>query len=117
MNDLKQSHPEVAKQLRRHEAVGRPPLESQPDMVELHAGILDIVIPQSSADERRRTEVYNCCQSLDSLREKLAERGFIKHKSGLTEVARPDLYILWNLLPNTGGFEIAHCCVPNIACQ
>ena len=76
MTDLNQSHPEAAKRLRIHGSAGRPPLESQPEMVGLHSAILDIVIPQSSADDRRRTEVYNCCQNLDSLREKLAERGF-----------------------------------------
>ena len=51
-------------------------LETQPDMLELYEAILDIVIPQSSADDRRRTEVYNSCQSLDALREKLAGRGY-----------------------------------------
>ena len=51
-------------------------LETQPDMLKLYEAILDIVIPQSSADDRRRTEVYNSCQNLDALREKLAERGY-----------------------------------------
>ena len=42
----------------------------------LHRAILDIVVPQSSADGRRRSEVYNVCQSLDSLKSALAEKGY-----------------------------------------
>ena len=56
--------------------LGRPALEEQDKMEGLHKAILDIVMPQSSADERRRSEVYNVCQSLDSLRLKLAEKGY-----------------------------------------
>lgn len=76
MMDLAETHPDAAKHLRYFGVQGKPPLESQPEMTGLHSTILDIVIPNSSADERRRTEVYNICQSLDFLKEKLAERGY-----------------------------------------
>ena len=56
--------------------VGRTPLELQENMEGLHRAILDIVVPQSSADSRRRSEVYNVCQSLDSLKSALAEKGY-----------------------------------------
>ena len=69
MADLTDAYPEAAKKLKCHQQAGRPPLETQSDMTGLHSDILDIVIPSSSADERRRTELYNTCQNLDSLKE------------------------------------------------
>ena len=62
---------------------GRKALEEQENMIGLHSAILDIVMPQSSADERRRTEVFNVCQSLDSLRSKLAEKGYLLSRTAL----------------------------------
>ena len=65
------------------DCVGRPCLETRKDMTGLYETILDIVTPQSSADERRRTETYRVCQSLDSLQEKLASKGFHVKRSTL----------------------------------
>ena len=62
---------------------GRNALEEQENMIGLHSAILDIVMPLSSADERRRTEVFNVCQSLDSLRSKLAEKGYRLSRTAL----------------------------------
>ena len=69
-------HPEVATKLKKLEvkaAAGRPNLESQQGLLE---AILSIVIPASSADDRRRSEVYNSVRSLDDLKSDLERKGF-----------------------------------------
>lgn len=76
MEELVQSYPEAAKKLKSKGSVGRPPLEKNEDMIGLHEAIMSIVVPDSSVDERRRSEIYNSCQNLDSLRAKLAEMGY-----------------------------------------
>ena len=53
---------------------GRPNLESQQEG--LLEAILSIVIPGSSADDRRRSEVYNSVRSLDDLKSALEKKGF-----------------------------------------
>ena len=58
------------------DGIGRPRIETKDDMIGLHEAILDIVTPQSSADERRRTETYRICQSLNSLQEHLSSKGY-----------------------------------------
>ena len=69
--EISLTYPEAAKRLRQHENSGRPPLETQSDMLEFYEAILDIVIPQSSADDMRQTEVYNSCQNLNALKKNL----------------------------------------------
>ena len=64
VKEISETHPEAAKSLRPYGTSGRPSLETQPDMLGIYKAILDIVIPLSSADDRRRTEVYNSCQNL-----------------------------------------------------
>ena len=64
VKEISVTHPEAAKSLRPYGTSGRPSLETQPDMLGLYEAILDIGIPLSSADDRRRTEVYNSCQNL-----------------------------------------------------
>ena len=65
------------------DCIGQPRLETRDDMIGLYDTILDIVTPQSSADERRRTETYRVCQSLKSLQEKLASKGYHVKRSTL----------------------------------
>ena len=80
---LEKDNPEAYKRLKVGKTPGRPALESYPDMAGLHQAILDIVIPQSSADERRRSEVYKSCQNLNSLKEKLSQHGFNLSRTAL----------------------------------
>ena len=77
------SHPEAAKRLKTRMRAGRPQLESREDLVGLHEVILNLVLPQSCADERRRTEVYNSCQTLDNLKQKLGEVGYTITRTAL----------------------------------
>ena len=76
LGELKVSHPEAAERMKTSGKAGRPPLESHDDLAELHNVILNLVCPESSADDRRRTEVYNSCQTLDNLKEKLEVAGY-----------------------------------------
>ena len=52
---------------------GQPNLESQQGLLE---AILSIVIPGASANDRRRSEVYNSVRSLDDLKSALEKKGF-----------------------------------------
>ena len=45
--------------------------------------IFSIVIPDSAADERRRTETYNVCKTLDSLKAKSADKGYVLSRTTL----------------------------------
>ena len=83
MEELVQSNPEAAKKLKSKGSVGRPPVETHEDMAGLHQAIMSIVVPESSCDERRRSEIYNSCQSLDSLRTRLAEIGYTLTRTAL----------------------------------
>ena len=51
---------------------GRPNLGSQQEG--LQEAILSIVIPGSSADDRRRSEVYNSVRSFDGLKSVLEKK-------------------------------------------
>ena len=53
---------------------GRPCVEEE--MPGLHHEILSIILPESAAEERRRSEVYNTVRSLDDLLRELNERGY-----------------------------------------
>ena len=67
LKELFIDHPEVATKLKNLEVkatAGRPNLESQQG------------IPASSADDHRRSEVYNSVRSLDDLKSDLERRGF-----------------------------------------
>ena len=52
-------------------------------MPELLKTIVDIVISQSSADERRRSSVLRTCTILDDLHSELLNRGFVLSRSAL----------------------------------
>ena len=76
LKELSIDHPEVATKLKKLEAkttAGRPNVESQQGLQE---AILSIVIPGFSADDRRRSEVYNSVLSLDYLKSALEKKGF-----------------------------------------
>ena len=76
-------HPEVAAKLKKLEAnttTGRPNLETQNG--ELHEAILSPVVPESSADERRRSEVHNSVSSLDDLHKTLENKGYCAQPNG-----------------------------------
>ena len=77
MKKLSIDHPEIATKLKKLEVkttAGWPNLESQQEG--LLEAILSIVIPGSSADDRRRSEVYNSVRSLDDLKSALEKKGF-----------------------------------------
>ena len=76
LKELFIDHPEVATKLKKLEVkttAGRPNVESQQGLLE---AILSIVIPASSADDRRRSEVYNSLRFLDDLTSDLEKKGF-----------------------------------------
>lgn len=57
------------------------PLEStQPELLKC---IVDIIMTQSSADERRRCSVLRTCQTLDDLHQALLEKGFFLSRTSL----------------------------------
>ena len=75
--ELSIDHPEVATKLKKLEVkttAGRPNLESQQES--LLEAIISIVIPGSSAEDRRRSEVYNSLRSLDDLKSAFEKKGF-----------------------------------------
>ena len=77
LKELFIDHPEVATKLKKLEVkttTGQPNLESQQDG--LLEAILSIVIAGSSADDRRRSEVYISVRSLDDLKSALKKKGF-----------------------------------------
>ena len=77
LKELSIDHPEVATKLKKLEVkttTGQPNLESQQDG--LLEAILSIVIAGSSADDRRRSEVYISVRSLDDLKSALKKKGF-----------------------------------------
>ena len=77
MKELSIGHPEVATKLKKLEVkttAGRPNLESQQEG--LLEAILSIVIPGSSADDRRRSKVHNSVRSLDDLKSALEMKAF-----------------------------------------
>ena len=77
LKELSIDHPEVATKLKKLEVkttAGRPNLESQ--QKGLLEAIISIVIPGSSAHDRRRSEVYNSVRSLDYLKSALEKKGF-----------------------------------------
>ena len=39
--------------------------------------LFSIVVPDSAVDERRRIETYNICKTLDSLKAKLTDKGYV----------------------------------------
>ena len=64
--------------------VGKPRLEeTREELNGLAEAILTLIVPNSSADDRRRTEVYNSCQSLPDLQRKLQELGYNLTKTAL----------------------------------
>ena len=83
LSQLKVSHPEAAERLKTPGKAGRPPLESRDDLAGLHNVILNLVYPESIADDRRRTAVYNSCQTLDNRKEKLGEAGYSISRTAL----------------------------------
>ena len=83
LSDLEINHPEAAKRLKTHKRAGKPPLESQENLAGLHDVILNLVRPSSSADDRRRTEVYNSCQTLDNLKATLSKAGYTVTRTAL----------------------------------
>ena len=83
LTELEVSHPDAAKRLKTANKPGRPPLESRDDLAGLHQVILNLVSPDSSADDRRRTEVFNSCQTLDDLKSKLADSGYAVTRTAL----------------------------------
>ena len=64
VKEISVTHPEAAKLLIQYGTSGRPPLGTQPDMLGLYEAILDIVIPQSSADDRRRGKSITAAKTL-----------------------------------------------------
>ena len=60
------------------ESVGRP-LCSEDEIIQV---IIDLAMPGSSADERRRTEVIRSCRSLDDLHAALQRKGYEISRSG-----------------------------------
>ena len=77
LKELSIDHPEVATKLKKLEVkttAGQPNLESQQEG--LLEAILSIVIPGSSADDSRRSEVYNTVRSLDDLKSALEKKDF-----------------------------------------
>ena len=64
VKEISVTHPEAAKLLRQYGTSGRSSLGTQPDMLGLYEAILDIVIPQSSADDRRRGKSITTAKTL-----------------------------------------------------
>ena len=78
LEKLKQDHPEakesISKLQLRHGIWGRPLVEDE--MPGLHHEILSIVIPESAAEEKRRSKVYDTVRSSDDLVAELDKRGY-----------------------------------------
>ena len=85
LRDLQKEHPEAAEKLMKLQVqprkLGRPAVEES--MHGLHTAILSIVIPESGADERRRSEVFNSVRSLDDLKDALEKRGYLLSRTAL----------------------------------
>ena len=45
--------------------------------------LFSIEVPDSAADERQRTETYNVCKTLDSLKAKVADKGYALSRTEL----------------------------------
>ena len=76
LKNIMEINPQLVKSVKPQDGVGRPRLETREENMGLHEAILSIVVPESSADDRRRCEVYNSCRTLDNLKEKLESIGF-----------------------------------------
>ena len=72
VKELARDHPEIEK-LEIKKTPSQPNFESQVEG--LHAIIFSIVVPESVADERRRTEIFNSLRSLDDLNLALEKKG------------------------------------------
>jgi hypothetical protein len=67
-------HPEMQKQLKLRDHVGRPSLtEDQPELLK---AIVDICMEGSAAHERRQSDVYRSIKTLDNLVDALKTSGF-----------------------------------------
>ena len=73
---ISEENPAVGERLKRirREKIGRPRLED--DQSALLKTIVDIVCVGSAADDRRRSEKFSTCKTLDDLHEALLEHGF-----------------------------------------
>ena len=83
LKELSIDYPEAATKLKKLEVkttAGQPNLESQQES--LLEAILSIVITGSSADDRRRSEVYNSVRYLDDLKSTLEKKGFNLSRTG-----------------------------------
>ena len=89
LEKLAAEYPEAAAKVKNLGKVqfkpGKPSIEAsiEDSNPNLHSLILSIVQPDSAADERRRTETYNCVKSLDGLKKALEEIGFTITRTAL----------------------------------
>ena len=78
LQEIKEDHPDISDKITklqvRKGVPGRPPIEES--QAGLHQAILSIIMPESGADERRRTEIYQSVKTLDGLKSALIERGY-----------------------------------------
>ena len=77
VKELARDHPEIGYKLKKLEVKNtrrRPNFESQVEG--LHEAIFSIVVPESTVDERHRTDIFNSVLSLDNLNEGLGKKGF-----------------------------------------
>ena len=73
--ELARYHPKIGCKLKKLEikkTPGRSNYESQ--VKDMHEAIFSIVVPESSADERRRTEIFDSVRSLDDLYKALKKK-------------------------------------------
>lgn len=80
--DIKEVFPDLAKQLKLRDSVGRPPLEKTtcPDLLR---DIIEIATIGSAADNRRREEVIRTVKTLDDLHDALKNMGYTLSRSAL----------------------------------
>ncbi|XP_034253671.1 uncharacterized protein LOC117652688 [Thrips palmi] len=81
MEALCEEFPEIKAQLGQNPSAGRPSILSQ--QPELLKTIVEIAMFSSGAEERRRDERLNTCQTLDELTAELNRRGFEISRSGV----------------------------------
>ncbi|CAG7828761.1 unnamed protein product [Allacma fusca] len=85
LKELSIKYPELASEINANignrPGSGRPRLEESQHL--LLKTIVDIVAPEASTDQRRRSELLNSCKTLDDLQKELARQGFHISKSAL----------------------------------
>lgn len=77
IEELKKKHPELSEELnttfRENAGAGRPRLEVEKPL--LLQAIVELVLPDAGAEEKRRSEQLRSCRTLDQLQDALKQKG------------------------------------------